>query len=137
MAATYTINTNSSDKYLEMQNGVKSQLLRLKKYSVTIQLANVNSAPFYTIDIEMGNVMSSQYIIDNNKGVFHLELALDPSNRVTIGANHFQMYVCDCDIPMRMCADLPENYQFRVREVSTGQLLTELTNIFLQFELTE
>jgi len=139
MAATYTINTDSPDKFLEMQKGVKSQLLRLKKYAVTIELTGATQLPIYTIDIEMGNIMSSDYVIDNNKGVFHLQLPMDVGNRVQVDTKYYQMTFSDCDIPLRMCADLPENYQFRVRNVATNTLLTttQLKNILLQFELTE
>lgn len=135
----YTIEATSPEVFLNMMKSVKSQVMRLKMYCVHLDLSTiVDNVPFNSVSVEIGNVINSDFVIDNDVGRYYFKLVLDSSN---VDANNVQRsLIQSCDIPLMMGSDLDQNYWFRVRDPSNNDVVFSsdvLKYIFLQFELSE
>lgn len=132
---TFTIETDSPESYVKMMKSVKSQTMRLVNYGVILNL-QAPYTPYNSLSLEIGNITSGDFVIDNDVGRYYLKIQL---NTFDIGIDNIQRtFVGNSNIPLTMSSDLDQSFWFRVRDRNGAVLpIAVLSNIFLQFELSE
>lgn len=116
MSRTITIETSSPDSFLDITTGIQAAELILRSYRVDILASS--TVPYRHLGLEIGNVINTSYVIDNQVGSNFFRLPLASSSPVTVGsggASVISTFVSNCSIPLTMTGHLDKQFFLRCR----------------------
>ncbi|KAH9244351.1 hypothetical protein BASA81_018247 [Batrachochytrium salamandrivorans] len=141
-----TLESTSPESFEDITTGIAAQTIILRHYRADLDVTaqEAGTRPYHRVfNIELGPVIGTNFVIDDDAGFNYLKIGLDhqPSwTQPAIGAEpgyKCQTTVRDCCLPFTMSGDLPKNFSLRIRDNNHKLIpLTAFKYLMLQFELT-
>lgn len=148
MPGILSFDTTVNDSFKTITHGIQATTLVLRSYKVITEGAPVADPPVASdqlnvlkipkfLNIEFGNIIGTNYVVDDDPAARFFTLPLSPDYIAPnlAGDKLIQITRRDCYLPLVMSGDLPNKFDFRVRDEDLALVGPWFKYLLLQFEI--